>query len=105
MSDLVCPACGEADELTGMPEGDGIRITCGECGTDWLRDPSPRCERCDGSDLEPAVRAVVEKSRGSQMSIVGTQVIHLCRQCDAALLARYRDGRSPIMPDDLPTEP
>jgi hypothetical protein len=31
-------------------------------------------------------------------------VIHLCRQCDAALLARYRDGRIPIMPDDLPTE-
>ena len=103
MSDLVCPACGEADELDGRPDGDGITISCATCGTEWFRDPRPRCDRCDGNDLEPAIKAIVEKSRGSQLSIVATQVVHLCRECDAELLAGYRVSRSPLMPDQLPT--
>lgn len=103
-SDLVCPGCGEEDDLTGSQRDDEtIKITCGACGTEWVRDPRPRCGRCDGDDLEPALKAVVERSRGNQLSIVGTQVIHLCRDCDRDLLARYRVGRSPLMPDELPT--
>jgi len=54
--------------------------------------------------MEGAVKAVVEKSRGSQLSIVATQVVYLCRSCDARVLASYRVGRSPLMPDQLPTE-
>ena len=103
MSDLTCPACGEDEQLNGAPEGEGIRITCETCGTDWFRDPSPRCDRCGGDDLEAAIKAIVEKSRGSQLSIVATQVIHLCRSCDDELLAGYRISRSPLMPDQLPT--
>jgi len=37
------------------------------------------------------------------LSIVATQVVWLCRSCDEAVLARYRIGRSPLMPDQLPT--
>lgn len=103
-SDLVCPACGEDDDLTGTRQDDEtILITCGACGTEWVRDPRPRCDRCGGDDVEAAVKAVVERSRGTQLSIVGTQVVHLCRDCDRDVLASYRVSRSPLMPDELPT--
>lgn len=103
MSDLSCPACGESEALRGERRGELIDVTCEACGQEWTRDPSPRCERCDGDDMEAAIKAVVEKSRGSQLSIVATQVVHLCRDCDGEILARYRVGRSPLMPDELPT--
>lgn len=103
MSDIVCPACGEDDDLDGEREGDVIAITCATCKTKWHRDPSPKCDRCSGTDMEAAIKAVVEKSRGSQLSIVATQVVHLCRSCDEELLASYRISRSPLMPDQLPT--
>lgn len=99
----MCPACGEADELDGRRVETGIEITCGRCATKWVRDPSPRCDRCGGDDLEAAIKAIVEKSRGSQLSIVATQVVDLCRVCDDELLAGYRISRSPLMPDQLPT--
>ena len=103
MTDLICPACGEDTNLDGERCDELIHITCESCGQEWDRDPSPRCDRCDGSDMEAAIKAVVEKSRGSQLSIVATQVVHLCRSCDETILARYRVGRSPLMPDELPT--
>ena len=103
MAEIECPACGEADKLTGEPVDDGIRITCEVCDTTWVRDPSPRCKSCGSSDVEGAIKAVVERSRGSQLSIVATQVVYLCRDCDADLLASYRTSRSPLMPDQLPT--
>jgi hypothetical protein len=53
--------------------------------------------------MEGAVKAVVEKSRGSQLSIVATQVVYLCRDCDETILASYKIGRSPLMPTELPT--
>ena len=102
MDDLVCPACG-SEELVGERAGDLIHITCEDCATAWDRDPSPRCPTCGGDDLEGAIKAVVERSRGTQLSIVGTTVVHLCRACDAEVLTRYRIGRSPLMPADLPT--
>jgi len=103
MVEIACPACGEQDELLGEPVDDGIKITCETCETTWTRDPSPTCKRCDSPDVEGAIKAVIEKSRGSQLSIVATQVVHLCRSCDAELLASYRISRSPLMPDQLPT--
>jgi hypothetical protein len=103
MGDLECPECGEADSLAGRPDGDLIEITCESCGRRWTRDPSPRCIRCGGDDLFAACKAIVEKSRGSQLSIVATEVIQLCMACDAELIGRYRMSRSPLMPDELPT--
>lgn len=103
VSDLVCPVCGTDDDLAGEPEGEGIRIACAGCDIDWFRDPRPRCPTCDGDDLEGAAKAVVEKSRGTQLSIVGIEVIQLCRRCDHDVLVAYRIHRTAIMPDELPT--
>lgn len=103
MRDLECPECGEDVALQGERSGAVISITCETCGRRWERDPSPRCARCAGDDLFGACKAIVEKSRGSQLSIVATEVIHLCMSCDRALIDRYRISRSPLMPDELPT--
>ena len=104
VDDLQCPACGEDEQLLGERQDDLIHITCESCGQEWDRDPEaiPRCDRCDGDDMEGAVKAIIEKSRGSQLSIVATQVVYLCRHCDEKILASYRIGRSPLMPDQLP---
>jgi 5-methylcytosine-specific restriction endonuclease McrA len=106
VDELRCPACGETEDLLGRQNGEMIEVTCERCNQQWERDPNaiPTCDRCDGDDMEGAVKAVVEKSRGSQLSIVATQVVYLCRVCDERILASYRVGRSPLMPDQLPTE-
>ncbi len=122
MAEIICPRCAETENLTGEPTAgasptpdpgdtggdsdrpdDRITITCGSCGMEWVRDPRPVCPRCGGTDMEGAVKAMVEKSRGSQLSIVATSVVYLCRVCDEAILASYRVSRSPLMPDELPT--
>jgi hypothetical protein len=105
VDDLACPACGETEELLGQRQGEMIAVTCEPCGRQWERDPNaiPHCDRCEGDDMEGAIKAIVEKSRGSQLSIVATQVVYLCRQCDERVLSSYRIGRSPLMPDQLPT--
>jgi 5-methylcytosine-specific restriction endonuclease McrA len=102
--EVTCPVCGEGERLSGRRSGDVIRLLCEECGTSWERDPSPRCKTCDGDDLQAVVKAVVEKGRGTQLSVVGTQIVHLCRSCDASVLERYNRNRpNPLMPDELPT--
>lgn len=106
VDELQCPACGETEELIGKPRNDLIEVECQLCSQRWERDPNaiPNCDRCGGTDMEGAVKAIVEKSRGSQLSIVATQVVYLCRVCDDKVLASYLVGRSPLMPDQLPTE-
>lgn len=54
--------------------------------------------------MQAVVLAVVERSRGTQLSVVGSRVVHLCSTCDDATLARYHRNRpNPLMPDELPT--
>lgn len=102
--DIACPACGEDQDLAGVRSGDTILLTCERCGQQWERDPSPRCDRCGGADLQAVVQAIVEKGRGTQLSVVGTRVVHLCRRCDQERLERYNRNRpNPLMPDELPT--
>lgn len=102
--DVVCPSCGEDDRLAGTRSGNVIRLTCGACGQTWERDPSPKCATCGGDDLQAVVQAIVEKGRGTQLSVVGTQIVHMCRTCDSAALERYNRNRpNPLMPDQLPT--
>ena len=102
--EVVCPACGEEDLLTGSRSGDKIQLSCSTCGQSWERDPSPKCGTCDGDDLQGVVQAIVEKSRGTQLSVVGTRIVYLCRTCDAVVLERYNRNRpNPLMPDQLPT--
>ncbi len=48
--------------------------------------------------------AIVEKGRGTQLSVVGVRSINLCSTCDAGQLRQYHDNRpNPLMPSELPT--
>lgn len=69
-----------------------------------MRDSVPTCQQCRGTDLQTVPLAIVEKSRGTQLSIMGTRPVRLCTQCDAEALRHYHDHRpSPLMPSDIPT--
>ena len=102
--DIRCPECEESDDLRGVRDEAVIHLTCGSCGRAWDRPATPRCEQCGGKDLQAVVKAIVERSRGTQLSIVGSRTVHLCSDCDADTLERYHRNRpNPLMPDDLPT--
>ena len=104
MNGLHCPTCGEADDVSGKRTGDVITITCGSCGSSWNRDLSPHCRRCGGDDMQSVPLAILEKGRGTQLSVVGTRMVYLCSACDAESLDRYHRNRpNPLMPDELPT--
>lgn len=101
---IACPSCGEDERLAGTPDGEVIRLQCAACGESWERTPRPSCKACGGADTQPVPLAIVEKSRGTQLSVVGTRTIHLCSHCDAATLAAYHRNRpNPLMPGELPT--
>ena len=102
--DISCPSCGEREALSGARDGEQIRLTCEACGHLWRRSLAPVCGRCRGEDLQTVPLAIVERSRGTQLSVVGTRPVHLCSDCDADALARYHRNRpNPLMPSDLPT--
>lgn len=101
--EITC-ICGEADALRGEPNHDAIELTCDTCGRSWTRDLSERCSRCAGSDLQTVPLAIVEKGRGTQLSVVGIRPVTLCSVCDRNRLREYHDNRpNPLMPDELPT--
>ena len=102
--DIACPSCGESESLRGSRLDDSIALTCERCGHKWLRDLKPVCSQCGGSDMQQVPLAILEKGRGTQLSVVGTRPISLCSQCDAATLAKYHANRpNPLLPDDIPT--
>jgi len=102
--DIACADCGEAEDLRGTRKDDTIKLVCGSCGHEWQRDLAPTCPTCSGDDLQPVPLAIVEKGRGTQLSVVGTRTIHLCYVCDAETIARWHRNRpNPLMPDELPT--
>lgn len=94
--DIVCATCGTDDHLRGAPTDDGmIELTCDACGSSWQRDPRPSCPKCGGHDLEAAPKVIVEKSRGTQMSIQGIHREFLCRDCDLDEILAKRDVHLP----------
>lgn len=102
--DIACPSCGEQESLSGIRGADSIDLTCGSCGAMWLRSLAKRCGICGGVDIQTVPLAIVERSRGTQLSILGTRPIDLCSRCDAERLRRYHANRpNPLMPDVLPT--
>ena len=105
MAEVACPQCGEPEDLSGTSTAEGIELACGACGATWMRDDAdPACDQCGGTDLQTVPLAIVERSRGTQLSILGTRPIRLCSVCDADALAHYHTHRpSPLMPTDLPT--
>ncbi len=102
-SQVCCPNCGEEEELTGQTVDGSIVVTCGMCAEEWERDQTPTCATCGGTDVRPAFEAVVEKSRGTQLSMQSARRVQLCAVCDAARLADYHKTSSPLMPTELPT--
>lgn len=104
MSDLVCPRCSEAEDLDGQRDGDVITITCLKCHTEWDRDLNPKCDKCGNTDVRIAFQAIVEKSRGTQLSMNSLRRLYLCPDCDEELLAYYNLSNRPLPPDELPTE-
>lgn len=101
--EISCPLCDEEDDLTGERSGEQIHIACHSCGESWTRDLSPRCPRCDGAQMQTVPLAIVEKSRGTQLSVVGIRMIQLCRICDRPTIDRWQVNRpNPLMPAELP---
>lgn len=79
-------------------------MSCDACGRAWERSLDKSCDRCGSLDIQTVPLAIVEKGRGTQLSVVGTRPIDLCSQCDAPRLRTYHDNRpNPLMPDQLPT--
>ncbi|MFP3883112.1 MAG: hypothetical protein ACLFWH_12445 [Actinomycetota bacterium] len=102
--DIECPVCGETDDLSGNRDGDTITIRCGGCGQSWDRPTTPICPKCEGNDLQAVPLAIVEKSRGTQLSVVGVRIVHLCNDCDADDIRRWQNNRpNPLLPGELPT--
>ena len=102
---VTCPHCEEDENLTGEDVDGAITITCGECGAVWERDLTPRCETCGRTDVRQALQAILDKSRGTQLSIQGMRVVWLCPDCDADRLRRWLDSNVPLPPDELPVDP
>lgn len=105
MSDTRCAQCGEEERLLGERDGDRITITCESCGLIWDRDLTPRCPACGSDDVRPAFQSILEKSRGTQLSIQSMRRVFLCPTCDADRLADYVKSNTPLPPDELPVTP
>ncbi len=82
----ACPACGESDDLSGRPASDDIEITCGACGTSWLRGDA-RCKGCGAAGGTPYRQVMTRTPRGNQVAVVGHREVVLCPACDAAAVA------------------
>lgn len=101
--EVSCPTCGEDDDLTGVRQDGAIQLTCGRCGQEWTRELTPRCPTCGGDDLAAVPVAIVEKSRGTQLSVVGIRTVDMCWECDRDTIRRWQDNRpNPLLPTELP---
>lgn len=101
--DIACPACGEEDDLAGQRGGTEILLTCDRCSQEWTRQLTPRCPECGGEDLQTVPVAIVEKSRGTQLSVVGIRTVEMCWTCDRDTIRRWQDNRpNPLLPSELP---
>jgi len=71
-----------------------IDVRCPDCGEE---------ENLLGTRSADSI-SIVEKSRGTQLSVVGTRPVLLCSLCDAEELRHYHAHRpNPLMPKNLPT--
>jgi hypothetical protein len=105
MSDeLVCPRCDSDDHLTGERDGEIIHITCSECAVSWDRDLQPKCPTCGNEDVRATPKAIVQKARGTQLSIMSFETVHLCPKCDADLWEEQKQTNSPIAPTENPAD-
>ena len=102
---VTCPNCEEDENLQGDNVDGTITITCGECGTTWERDRTPKCATCGSTEVRDALQAILDKSRGTQLSIQSLKVVWLCPDCDADKLRSYLESNIPLPPDVMPVDP
>jgi Zn finger protein HypA/HybF involved in hydrogenase expression len=99
--EIICPRCESDESLRGRPLDDGlIELTCDACTISWKRDPRPTCPKCGGDDLYHLPQVILEKSRGTQMSVQGIHVEYGCWACDPPEV-KVRGGRTHHLPDRL----
>jgi len=99
--EIVCPACGIDDDLRGEPTDDGmVQLTCAACKISWTRDPRPKCASCGGDDLYHLPQVILEKSRGTQMSIQGIHLEYGCHKCQPREV-KVRGGSTHHLPGRL----
>lgn len=99
--EIICPRCESDDALSGQPlESGTIKLTCDDCKITWERDPRPKCPKCGGDDLYHVPHVILEKSRGTQMSVQGIHVEYGCWACDPPEV-KVRGGRTHHLPDRL----
>lgn len=84
MISIACPACGEAERLSGSRDGEAIAMTCGSCGHRWERDTTPRCRHCGSDDLRYTPKPLWEKGRGDQRTPAGRFDAWACNACGRA---------------------
>lgn len=77
---LVCPACGEAEDLRGERRGAVILVRCQACGHEWERDPDA-CPRCGSRSIVDRREPLIQKARGTQQSIIGYRIVQECGAC------------------------
>lgn len=106
MSEIFCVNCGEEENLDGYQDSSGLNksivVTCGRCGLTWTRDLTPRCKTCSSDEVRTAVRSIVDKARGTQLSIQSLSVVYLCPKCDVDELAIWNQSNTPLPPLELP---
>ena len=109
VADVACPGCGEEEDLLGRSDGppgaQRITVSCQSCGLSWVRDLTPRCPECGSTEVRSALRSIVDKSRGTQLSIQSLSVEYLCPGCDAEELAVWNRSNTPLPPRELPHDP
>lgn len=90
MADVVCPVCGEDDDLRGERRDGAVVVTCGQCDTTFDRDLTPRCTACGSDELVPISTNLLEDSgRGDMTTPTGIVQRLLCWVCGA------RDATTP----------
>lgn len=84
MAEVVCPGCGEDEDLQGERRDDAVVVTCGACGTRFDRDLTRRCTACGSDELVPVSTNLLEDSgRGDMTTPTGIVQRWLCWRCGA----------------------
>lgn len=82
MPSIICPGCGEDEDLSGTRRPDDtLEVTCLSCGRVWERAGSRRCGLCGSDNLEYSPRALWEKGRGEQRTPAGRIDAYYCHEC------------------------
>jgi hypothetical protein len=103
--DIRCPNCATDEHLRGTRQDAVIVIVCESCDLSWERPVAPHCATCGSTDVVAHPVPLIERSRGTQMSITAMHIETLCRTCDADRLAERHEGHLPRSLGDAAGEP